>query len=182
MAIYTLAGSISSTFVGGLLGWLGGVFGLDRLGGVGLLVALTVALVAVTRELGWISFRMPQLPRQTRDIWFKVFSSPVAAGLWGFDLGLVFSTWLTFSGVWLLVVIAMLGGEAGFGATLFGVYWLGRVLSVWIAPHLMPDSGATSRLMDAISGQYRLFQRIHIVGLAWVVVVFVFWLANGIPM
>jgi len=87
------------------------------------------------------------------------------------DTGLIFTTYLTFSGVWLLTVIAFFAGEPAFGAALFVLYWLGRALSIWITPLLMPAASATPQVMDAIGEQYRLFQCIHVVGLAWAVIV-----------
>lgn len=142
-------------------------------------MALAVGLIAIAREVGWLSFPLPELRRQTEGVWAKLFSGTVAATLWGFDLGLVFTARLTFSGVWLLVAVAMLVGEPAFGSALFVLYWLGRALSVWIAPLLMPDADATPWVLDVIYRHYRLFQRIHVLGLVWSTVVLIVWLSKG---
>jgi hypothetical protein len=105
----------------------------------------------------------------------------LAAALWGFDIGLVFTTWFKFSGVWLLVIITILVGEPTFGVVVFILYWLGRAISVWIAPLLMQDASTTSQLLDALNRQHLLFQQIHVLGLALLVVVLLFWLIYGIP-
>lgn len=178
---YTLAGVMTSTLVGASLGWLGRLFLPPHVGGFGLLIAIAVALIAMARELGWLALPLPQFKRQTKDFWAKVFPGTVAATLWGLDLGLIFTTYLTFSGVWLLVVIAILSGESMFGAALFALYWLGRALSVWIAPLLMPNAGATSQFLDRVYGQRHLFQRIHVLGLAWSVIVLIAWLIHETP-
>lgn len=184
---YTLAGSVTSAFVGvtlGSLGWLLAasvlladqqvvLAGLEKIG-VG--VAIAVGIGAIARELGWIYFPLPQLMRQTRQEWGILFPGK-AAVLWGLDLGLVFTTWLTFSGVWLLVILAISAGDWIYGGTLFVVYWLGRTLPVWVAP-LLQDSDDASRLMDSIAKEYRFFQRIHVFGLAWAVVVLTLWLST----
>lgn len=175
-----LAGSVTSAFVGASLGWGGGLLLPEWVARPGLPVAITVALVAMARELGWISFPLPQLKRQTKDFWGKIFSGTIAATLWGLDLGLIFTTRLTFAGVWSLAAVAILIGEPAFGAVLFVMYWLGRTLSVWLAPLLMPDAGATPMLMDGIFKQYRLFQRIHVLGLVWLIIVLISWLMRGI--
>ncbi|HKY53029.1 MAG TPA: hypothetical protein VJM08_01935, partial [Anaerolineales bacterium] len=66
--------------------------------------------------------------------------------------------------------------EPTFGVALFALYWLGRAISVWIAPLLMLDASTTSDLLENIFKHYRLFRRIHIVGLIWSMVVLGSWL------
>jgi hypothetical protein len=173
---YTLAGSLASAFVGALFGFIGELLSAPLLGNLGILPALVIGPIAIARELRWISFPLPQLKRQTKDIWGKTLPGTAAAVLWGLDLGLIFTTWLTFSGAWLLAVVAALVGAPAFGAALFVIYWLGRAVSVWIAPLLMPDANATSRVMDGLNRQYRLFQRIHVLGLVWSMIVLIIWL------
>lgn len=178
---YTLAGGAAGVAVGAALGALGGVLLPGRLDGRRLLAAGAVAFVALARELGWLSVPLPQLRRQTRDTWAKSFPGALAAALWGLDLGLVFTTWLTFAGVWLLAAVAFLAGEPGFGAALFGLYWLGRTLSVWLAPLWLTSASATPWLLDAIAGQRQLFQRLHELGLIWSLVVFITWFIHMMP-
>ena len=174
--VYTFAGSLTSASVGALLSLLGSFLLIPQLGRLSLLLALTVGLIAIARELGWIAISLPQLRRQTKEIWGKILPGIAAAVLWGLDLGLIFTTWLTFSGVWLLVVVAALVGEPAFGAMLFVLYWFGRAMSIWIAPLLMPNPGAIPEVLDVIYGHYRLFQRIHVAGLIWSVITLIVWL------
>jgi len=112
-------------------------------------------------------------------IWAIRFQSTVAAILWGLDLGLSFSTRLTFSGVWVLALAAIFAGDPAFGALLLALYWLGRALSVWSAPLLLPHANATAQLLHAIAHQWTFFQRIHAWGLAWIVVVLFVFLVGG---
>ncbi|MGH2559551.1 MAG: hypothetical protein ACRDJH_10835 [Thermomicrobiales bacterium] len=176
---YTLAGGMASALVGALLGWLGAVLLPGQIGGLGLLAAIAVAALALARELGWLAVPLPQFRRQTRDVWGKVFPRTLAAAFWGIDVGLVFTTWLTFSGMWLLLVVVILVGEPGFGAALFVVHWFGRALSVWTAPWLLRDARAIPGLVDWIAGQRRLFQRLHALGLTWAIIVLISWFAHG---
>jgi hypothetical protein len=169
VALYTLAGAASSLFVGGTLGAAGALLvpGLART--VGVPAVLGLALVATTRELGWVRFPLPQPRRQTKDIWGKIFSPPVAATLWGLDLGLLVTTRLTFSGTWLLILLPLLMQDAMLGALLLLAYWLGRALVIWIAPLLFEDASSTPRVLEEINDHYRLFQLVHVVGLGLVI-------------
>jgi hypothetical protein len=179
---YTLAGATASAFVGAVLGSLGRLLLPEQVSAYGMLIAIAVAVLAITRELGVIALPLPQLRRQTQRVWAMYFPRTLTAVLWGGDLGLIFTTQLTFSGPWLLASVAVLVGEPAFGMALLALHWLGRALSVWIAPLLLRDAGDTPRLLDMIAGQHRLFQRIHALGLAWsVIVLFITWLMQGHP-
>jgi hypothetical protein len=149
-----------------LLGWVGQLTISGPVGAWGVAFALVIAIIAMVREAGWVALPILQCKRQTRSTWAYCFPRVVAAMLWGLDLGMTFTTYLTFSGVWLLATVAVLTSQPGMAAVLFAAYWLGRALSVWIAPWLMADASTTPRFLDAILGQYQLMQRIHAVGLA----------------
>jgi hypothetical protein len=176
--IYTVAGSLSSTFVGLLLAWLGGLLLRQPPGELGILICIAIGVLALARELGWLSLTVPQLRRQTREVW-KILPGPVAAALWGLDLGLIFSTRLTFPGPWLIAAIAILFGNPAFGAALFVSYWLGRALSVWLSSWLMPDAGSTSWFQELIVGQRQLFRHIHVLGLIWFLVLMAWFALHG---
>ena len=174
-----MAGAFASIFVGAGIGWAGRLFVPLQNGRWGLLIAMVVAILALIRELNWIAIPLPQLGRQTKDYWAKRYPGFVVSTLWGFDLGLVFTTWLTFSGVWVIVVMAFFYGEPTYGLILFLAYWLGRVLSVWLAPLLMVDASATPQLMENIHNHYQFFQRVHVLGLIWSIFVLSIWLTQG---
>lgn len=61
--------------------------------------------------------------------------------MWGLDIGLTFTTYLTFAGPWLLLIVAVASANPTFAAVLFGD-WIGRVLSLWLMPLLLvkPES------------------------------------------
>ncbi len=179
VAAYSVAGGVTSLAVGALLGWLGHTLLPEPISRIGLLVAMAIGIIAIARELGWIAVPLPQLKRQTQRTWAMRFPSTVTAILWGLDLGLFFTTWFTFAGDWLLVIVAIITREPAYGAVLFSAYWLGRALSVWIAPLLLQDTRATPQLMDSIRAHRWMFQRLHAVGLAWGITVLLVWLAQG---
>lgn len=147
-------------------------------GKVAILVAILVAIATMAREFRWIYFHLPQLRRQTKDIWAKTLPGTLAAALWGFDLGLIFTSRLTFSGVWLLTMVTVITGDSVFGVALFTLYWFGRALSVWIAYLLVPNANATSDLTAEIGKKGLLFQRIHAWGLLWSAAVLLSWLIS----
>lgn len=171
LVVYSLAGSLSSSMVGALIGWFGDALVPHHTVVWSTGVVLIVAVVTMVRELGWITMPLPQLHRQTKDIWAKIFPRNVAAALWGFDLGLIFSTWLTFSGVWLLASVTFMLGDEQFGVLIFVTYWLGRVLSVWLLPLLMQNAAATPDILADLTRQHWLLQRTHALGLGWAVIV-----------
>lgn len=169
---YTVGGAFTSAVVGAGLGGLGAVVLPAQVGVIGISVALTVAIVAVAREIAWTWIPLPQLARQTSGWWAKTTSRRTRAPLlWGLDLGLTFTTWFTFSGVWLVLVLAVLGGDPEFGVALLTSYWFGRALSVWLAPLLIADALGTPALIAALGSQHRLRKLVHVAGLIWCSVV-----------
>jgi hypothetical protein len=179
MVTYTLAGSLTSVLLGAGLG-LAGALALPK--DVGLpagLLGLGIASLALARELGVVAIPLPQIGRQTQGMWAKSYGFTAAALLWGLDLGLVFTTWLTLSGAWVLALAAFLVGEPVFGAALFGAYWLGRALSVWVGPLLMERATDTPGLLATLYAERRLFRASHVAGLACTMLVFGSWILSG---
>jgi cytochrome c biogenesis protein CcdA len=175
---YTLAGLSTSALVGAGLSLIGrtsfhGGFDLS-----GASVALAVALIAIAREGGFVAFPLPQLGRQTAGIWAKSPGGTAAAILWGLDLGLVVTTWLNFSGVWLLATVAFLGAEPLLGAALFAAYWFGRALPVWIAPLFMETPTDTPELLANLDARRQLFRVIHVAGLVGTALILLVWVAR----
>lgn len=175
---YTVAGATTSALTGAALGLLGAVLLGERILAAGTAVAITVGVLAIARELGIAALPLPQVARQTKDVWVKRSDPTVAAIRWGLDLGLVFTTWFTFPGIWLITVVAFVVGEPAFGAALFAAYWLGRALSVWIGPLLMRDARETPQLLSVVRANYPIFRRAHIMGLALAVAVLAMSIAN----
>jgi hypothetical protein len=161
---YTLAGAFSSVLVGGALGALGGLVlppAAVRLAGP---VALMLGMAAVAVDMGWLRLRLAQPRRQTRDVWNYRFGALAASTLWGFDLGLVVTTWFTFAGVWVLLATAFLVQDPVLGSALLLAYWLGRAASVWIGPLLLEDAGQTPWMLDEINNRRRSFRSISLLG------------------
>jgi cytochrome c biogenesis protein CcdA len=168
--------------VGGSLGLVGAMVLPEDVGLLGEAITLAVASIAIARDSGLVAAPLPQLRRQTQGLWAKRFGGKPAAILWGLDLGLVFTTWLNLSGAWVLAAVAVLAGRPEWGAALFVAYWLGRAVSVWIAPLLMANATETHSLMAGLDEQRQLFRWLHVAGLASLMAVIGSWMVSGTSM
>jgi len=164
---YTFAGLVSATVVGATLGLLGRWLGQLLPREEPFLVVGVLSLVLVVRELGWISFPLPSRRRQTERTWANQFGFRAAAIMWGFDIGLGFSTWVQYGGFWMVVAVILAAGDSGYGAVLLGSYWLGRALPVWFSPWLLREDWIFSTLFEDRSAQDLMYRRMNLLGLAW---------------
>jgi hypothetical protein len=168
---YTLGGVLSSSAVGAAVASLGRLVAPSPR--VALWAVVAVGAATATRELGWLRLPLPQLRRQTSSKWSKALGQPLASFLWGLDIGFLFTTWLTFAGAWLVAAIAFVVGSPALGAAAVVAYWLGRVLTVWLAPFWISGPGKTMELMLEVSGERALFRRLHASAISLITVVFV---------
>jgi hypothetical protein len=161
---FTLSGVFTSASVGYVLGSAGSALPAQARP-VGLASTGLVAIALAAREAGWLSFTLPSARRQTRDVWGKSMSRLAAHVLWGADLGLAFTTRITFSGPLLPAALAVVGGRSDLGAAVFVVYWLGRALSVWIAPLLVAGANDIPEALDRIGDNGPEFRAMHVLAL-----------------
>jgi hypothetical protein len=175
---FTLSGVAASLAVGALIGGLGEFMLLDQIPVAAALTIALLAVVALAQELGVVSIPLPQPRRQTREAWGKLYSRQIAAMLWGFDLGLIVTTWFTFSGTAVVLALALASGSPMFGAALLSAHWLGRASSVWLGPMLLPDPNATPRLMDRIDAARPRFHTAHVIAVLWLTTVLVITAAS----
>jgi hypothetical protein len=165
MAAYTAAGALSSVSLGITLGLLG----MSMLNGqrVVLWISFGLAIALLSRESGLLAFRIPTLSRQTPGVWGYALPAGAAAAMWGFDLGLVLTTRVSFSGAFLVLVLAFIVADPVFGAILVGAYWGGRATSIWIAPGFYGGPADVEELLDEIWRARDKFRRLHV----WALVV-----------
>ncbi len=178
---YTLGGMLSSL----LVGVVAGVIGLTLVGSTAIVpvsVAIALFLVAATWEAGFIRARLPQPRRQTRSWWSKQFPLPVASAMWGVEIGLTFTTWLTYAGSAALLCSAALLGDVKIGVIMLGAFWLGRAVPVWIAPMLIADVRDVDKLVEAVRDSRRDFARIHLLGVVACAVALVVLLGTAIEL
>lgn len=165
---YTLAGLLSATAVGAMLGWVGRWLGGGSEATPMFLTLTLLSLMLAAREMGWISFRLPEQRLQTEKVWAHEFGFVGAAVMWGLHIGLGFATRITYGGFWVLVAAILALGDAAYGAMLMGTYWLGRVLSVWVAPTMLCVAcGEPTQMFQELLANRSLYHRIQAVGLVW---------------
>jgi hypothetical protein len=129
-------------------------------------VVVVLALVLAARELGWLRFRLPGRERQTEKVWAHEFGFVTAAAMWGFHIGLGFTTYVRYGGFWVLTLAAFAVGEPGYGAALILLYWIGRAMPVWVMPLVWQGRDA-SELMESMSSNGALYHRSEAVALVW---------------
>lgn len=163
---YTVAGAISSTLVGFLLGAVGAVIGWTGAVRIALYVVALLSLILAAREWGWIKFRLPEQKLQTEKVWVHDFGFVWASAMWGLHIGLGFATRITYGGFWLLVAAILALGNPAFGAVLMLSYWIGRALPVWLAPVLL-SSDEVLASTEAVFDHGYVYHRLVGIGLAW---------------
>jgi len=139
-ALYTLGGSISSFSIGAVFGVLGEVARAHLSTRVTWMAFAAWSVILALRDLRVISFSLPQRKAQAPQEWFLRFDYSSVVFMWGFHIGIGLVTFINFGGLYAIAVAAMAGG-AKFGGSAMLCYWLGRTLSVWIAPWVMPQPG-----------------------------------------
>lgn len=160
MVLYSAAGLITSSGVGAAIG-VAGLLLFPASPGLASALLLTIAIYVVLREVAFPRLPLPQWRRQTSEVWGKTLPPSLAATLWGIDLGLVFTTYLTFAGPWLVAAVAFVGGTPTFAAATFAAFWLGRAATVWYAAATLAGRIPTSQLSAAIVDRRQAFGRIH---------------------
>jgi cytochrome c biogenesis protein CcdA len=162
--LYTVAGSASAAMVGAGLGVIGGAIGLGSHKETVFWGISALASVLAAREMGWLSFPIPESRRQTEQRWAHEAGFLVASTMWGFHIGLGFATRMKYGGFWLLVLLAITFGSASYGAILMLAYWAGRALPVWLVP-LFDKFGRNET--EIPSCQNSLYRRIDAIVLSW---------------
>ncbi len=136
---YTAAGLLSSACVGSVLGGIGNLVNGDN-DVWGFLAAALLAIVLAGREIGLVSFPLPQIRRQTHKMWARDFGFVPAAAMWGAHIGLGVATVIKHGGLFVVIALTLAGGSL-YGIALFGAFWVGRVLPLWLAPSLVSTPG-----------------------------------------
>jgi hypothetical protein len=161
MVLYSGAGLITSSGIGAAIG-VAGLLVLPASPAAATTLLLTVVGYVVFRELAFPRLPLPQWRRQTSELWGKTLPPSLAAALWGLDLGLVFSTYLTFAGPWLVAAMAFVGRDPSFGASAFATFWLGRAATVWFAAATLGGQGIPPwEISAAIIDRRKAFSRIN---------------------
>ncbi len=158
---FTVGGLLTSGLVGALLGLIGQATGAPFRNFVGMPAMILLAGLCAAREAGFLKVGLLQPQRATRGSLARRLGQPWAALLWGADIGLLFTTWFTFSGTWWLIALMMFSGHSVVSASILASYWGGRALTIWLGPWLVSSSRITGRLPEVWDYLYPKFRRIH---------------------
>ncbi len=179
IAFYTVGGAGSSLLIGALLGALGAMLIPGTWQFAGLLFVMSMAGVAAAYEMGLIPLALPQVNRQTNIMWGRRFSTPLAAALWGIDLGLVVTTRVTYAGTWAVLLFATASRHTAAGAVILLAYWLGRASQVWLVALLLRSTNELPRFLQRIYMQSSIVQRVHVASLIWALAVLALLIRKG---
>jgi hypothetical protein len=104
VTLFGLGAVAGALVTGSLVGLLGAVLqgALDE-SALAVLVGAS-GCVLLLADLGYFGLRTPTLRRQTGSTWYRELGAATAWPLWGFDLGLGFSTIRLSSLYWLMVL------------------------------------------------------------------------------
>ena len=123
--LFTLGAIAGGLVTGSLVGLLGAL--VQSLADERVLAVLAGAAgcVLLLADLGLLGLRTPTLRRQTSPIWYRKRGPHAAWTLWGFDLGLGFTTIRLSSLYWLLVLFVAAFVPPLLAPLVFALYGLG---------------------------------------------------------
>ena len=176
VSLYTFTGLAVTVAVGAGIGELGRVAGLAGRPVLALTACLAIAVLLAARELGVLRFRLPERPLQTEKVWMHQFGPLGAATMWGLHLSLGFFTRVNYGGFWMLTLLALGLGSPRTGALLMGGHWVGKALSVWVAPLALRTSADGSEVVGIWEHDARHYQRVQVLGLVATGTVLAAWL------
>ena len=176
VSLYTFTGLAVTVAVGAGIGELGRVAGLAGRPVLALTACLAIAVLLAARELGVLRFRLPERPLQTEKVWMHQFGPLGAATMWGLHLSLGFFTRVNYGGFWMLTLLALGLGSPRTGALLMGGHWVGKALSVWVAPLALRTSADGSEVVGIWEHDARHYRRVQALGLVATGTVLAGWL------
>lgn len=158
---YTICGLVTAAMVGVLLGLGGTLIHIDSWIPVAVVAA---SAVLIARELLSLTFRLPQVRRQTHKSWAMEYGIVTAAGMWGAHIGLGFATVIQHGGLFAVALMASSAGSVQ-GAVLLMFFWLGRTLPLWLVALLPLSSSDGPDVTDALLRDQRAYRYTANVGL-----------------
>ena len=139
---------LAAIFGGSLVGLLAGVLGgaSQVLASFGWCLAGFAAVAAVTRRFGSGFPRVPSCRRQVSTR-FARYPRPVTEAVWGFDMGIGLTTFVSGWSWWAMIGVALCSGSPWVGAMLCGSFGALRGLEPVVSSRL--GSAARGRLLNA---------------------------------
>lgn len=156
---YLIGGCLAGALTGLTLWTFGNLGNLDTSSWFSWL-AMLIGLLWLLREIG-VRIPLLEVRRQTRWKWVSNPASPINPLLWSMDVGLVFGTWITFSGAWFLAALALQEGSPLVAAGVFSAYWLGRALPHLAEKWVINSSVSSFDVSCAIQKDFTSYRLIH---------------------
>jgi hypothetical protein len=139
VTVFALSAMVGAAITGSLIGLLGGA--AQALAGERML-AVAVGAAGCLLLLADLRMRTPTLRRQTCSTWYRERGAGTAWALWGFDLGLGFSTIRLSSLYWLMVLFVAAFVPPVFAPLVLAFYGLG--LGVALAGAVVAQARSSS--------------------------------------
>jgi hypothetical protein len=178
VAVFALGAIAGAAVTGALVGAIGAAV---RLAGTVPAVAVGVAgCLLVVADLGVFGLRTPTLFRQTCSTWYRERGSRSVWALWGFDLGLGFSTIRLSSLYWLMVLFVAAFVSPWLAPAVLACYGLG--LGAAFAAALVAQARSAPRPGSSPGiGLLRAAGRVRLVSVAFLGAVSVGIVVGGAP-
>ncbi|MCM3719441.1 hypothetical protein [Fictibacillus phosphorivorans] len=124
--LYTVAAALSSGFTGLIVAFIGETLNLKVIEWSLLIVGI-ISILYGLREVGYIKLPMPQRKWQVPVSWI-INRKYVGAFLYGLTIGAGYLTYITYSGFYVWLLLALYLGNPLYGFILGIIYGLGRSL------------------------------------------------------
>ncbi len=162
VTVFALCAMVGAAITGSLIGLLGGA--AQSLAGERTL-AVAVGAVGCLLLLADLRMRTPTLRRQTCSTWYRERGAGTAWTLWGFDLGLGFSTIRLSSLYWLMVLFVVAFVPPVFAPLVLAFYGLG--LGVALAGAVVAQTRSASSTTSPGLGLLHAAGRVRLASVAF---------------
>jgi hypothetical protein len=167
---YSVGGIISSAIVGYIIAKIGSYISYLGISVIIHFTIIGVGILSYLRESFFKQLPIPELKRQTPYHLIYKYKIEKSSFIWGMDLGTVFSTYHTFSGIWLLTAILLSDIHPLYGSLILGSYWMGKCLTIWMSYFWIEDTSQANESTLVIHNHIETMRIIHIVGIVIVLV------------
>ena len=158
VTVFALSAMVGAAITGSLIGLLGALVG-------GRVPTIAVGAAGCLLLLADLRMRTPTLLRQTCSTWYRERGAGTAWTLWGFDLGLGFSTIRLSSLYWLMVLFVVAFVPPVFAPLVLAFYGLG--LGVALAGAVVAQTRSASSATSPGLGLLRAAGRVRLASVAF---------------
>ena len=162
VTVFALSAMVGAAITGSLIGLLGGA--AQALAGERTL-AVAIGAAGCLLLLADLRMRTPTLRRQTCSTWYRERGAGTAWTLWGFDLGLGFSTIRLSSLYWLMVLFVVAFVPPVFAPLVLAFYGLG--LGVALAGAVVAQTRSASSATSPGLGLLHAAGRVRLASVAF---------------